>query len=79
MMTTNKSGLSYLRWHYASRLVVERLDGVAIGYYKVIGVDPCAGTVSIRPAYSKPKVETHVPYKRKLISYVYDNITDKRR
>lgn len=76
--TTNRK-ITYLRWHYASKQVVEFLDGVAIGYYNVIGVDPCSGTLSLRPAYGKPKVQTDVPYKRKIISCQYDNIKDMKK
>ena len=76
--TTNRK-ISYLRWHYASKQVVEFLNGEAIGYYNVIGVDPFSGTVSLRPAYGKPKIKTDVPYKNKIISYRYDDITDMKK
>lgn len=79
MMTTRTNRITYLRWHYASKQVVEFLDGTAIGYYKVIGVDPCAGTIAICPAYGKPKVKTDVPYKKKIISYRYDDIRDMKQ
>lgn len=79
MTKTSTNRITYLRWHYASKQVVEFLDGVAIGYYNVVGVDTCSGTLSLRLAYGKPKVQTDVPYKRKIISYQYDNIKDMRK
>ncbi len=79
MTTTRTKRVTYLRWHYGSKYVVEFLDGEAIGYYNVIGVDPCSGTVSLRPAYGKPKIKTEIPYKKKIISYRYDAITDKKK
>lgn len=79
MMTTMTKRITYLRWHYASKQVVEFLDGTAIGYYNVIGVDADSGTIAICPAYAKPKVKTDVPYKKKIISYLYDDIRDMRK
>lgn len=79
MTTMNSSRVSYLRWHYAHKQVVEFLDGEAIAYYKVIGSDPTSATITISPAYGKPKKDTCIPYKRKMLSYFYDSITDKRK
>lgn len=79
MTKTSTNRITYLRWHYASKLVVEFLDGTAVGYYKVIGVNADSATIVISPAYSKPKVTTDIPYKKKIISYLYDNIRDVRK
>ena len=79
MTKTSTNRITYLRWHYASKQVVEFLDGTAVGYYKVIGVDADSGTIALSPAYGKPKIKTDIPYKKKIISYLYDDIRDMRK